>query len=206
MPAPVQNLEGTIINRVEAGESHLRIFLFSGKKGLQVVLFRISKKSRSIPPPDLFDDVEFVANVPMDGNGLPFVKDFQIIKKRPEIAHDHTRFHVASTLARLYIDNGSHLQDTIPFGKLLIRSLGALHEGFDPPCVLFKTLFQFGRLEGLPVKEDWLANLDYKEQTEAIFRLNTKLVEQEPKKDLVMPLVHSLQGWLNAETELRCEF
>lgn len=206
MPTPVQNLEGTILNRVEAGESHLRIFLFSGKKGLQIVLFRRSKKSNSLPPPDLFDDVEFVANASKVGSGLPFVKDFQIIKKRPEIAYNHNRFYVASTLARLYLDNGSHLQDTIPFAQLLIRSLGALHEGFDPPCVLFKTIFQFGRLEGLPVKEDWLANLNHKEQMEAVFRLNTKLAEQEPQKDLVMALVHSLQGWLNAETELRCEF
>ena len=78
MPTPVQSLEGTIINRVEAGESHLRIFFFSGKKGLQIVLFRISKKANSLPPPDLFDDVEFVTNVSKDGRGLPFVKDFQI--------------------------------------------------------------------------------------------------------------------------------
>ena len=80
MPTPVQNLEGTILNRVEAGESHLRIFLFSGNKGLQIVLFRRSKKSNALPPPDLFDDVEFVANASKVGSGLPFVKDFQIIK------------------------------------------------------------------------------------------------------------------------------
>ncbi|MBT3666192.1 MAG: hypothetical protein HN548_01835 [Opitutae bacterium] len=204
MPTPVQCLEGTIINRVEAGESHLRIFFFSGQKGLQVILFRMSKKFGSLPPPDLFDDVEFVANVSKDGTGLPFVKNFQIIQKRPGLAHDHSRFHIASTIARLYLDNGSHLQDTIPFGQLLLRSLSALHDGFDPPCVLFKTLFQFGRLEGLPVKQDWLINLDHKEKAEAIFRLNTKLAVQEPNKDLVMNLVNSLQGWLNSETELRC--
>ena len=69
---------------------------------------------------------------------------------------------------------------------------------------MFKTLFQFGRLEGLPVKQDWLVSLEPKEQSEAIFRLNSKLAIQKPNKDLVMNLVNSLQAWLNAETELKC--
>ena len=204
MPAAIQRFEGTIINRVETGESYLRIFLFSGQTGLKVVLFRMSKQSRSLPPPYLFDEVEFVTNTSKDSVGLPFVKDFQIIQKRHGLAYDHSRFQIASKIARLYLDNGSHLQDTIPFGQLLLRSLIALQYGFDPPCVLFKTLFQFGRLEGLPVKQDWLVSLEPKEQSEAIFRLNSKLAIQKPNKDLVMNLVNSLQAWLNAETELKC--
>ena len=88
--------------------------------------------------------------------------------------------------------------------KLFIRSLSDLKNGLDFSSTWFKTLFQFGRLEGLPVKQDWLANLEQKEQDFAVFTLNTKLVEQEPKKDLVTNLVHSLRAWFNAETELRC--
>ena len=204
MSTSVLILEGTIVNRLEVGESHLRIFIFSAEEGMKVVLHRISKKSNSIQAPDLFDDVEFVTNNSNGMIGIPFVKDFQIIKKRHDIAHGHSRFQVASTLARLYLDNGFHLQDTIPFGRLLINSLNALNEGLDPPCILLKTLFKFGQLEGLPVKEDWLLNLDEAAKLGAIFRLNTKLSDQVPQKDFVMSLVNSLCNWLNSETELIC--
>lgn len=204
MPAPVQSMEGTILDRVETGESYLRISLFSGQIGLRAVLFRISKNTRSHPPPDLFDEVEFVTRHSNDGQGLPFVKDFQIIAKRTEIAHNHLRFQVASSISRLFLDNGPLLQDTLPFGQLFLRSLVALQNGLDPTSIWLKTLFQFGRLEGHPVKQDWLANLGQEDRNLAVFVLNTKLTEQEPKKELVTNLVQSLSTWLNAETELRC--
>ena len=204
MSSSVQSMAGTILDRVETGESHLRISIFSGQNGLRMILFRVSKQVRSHPPPDLFDEVEFVTRQSNNGQGLPFVKDFQIIAKRSEIAHNHLRFQVASSLSRLFLDNGSHLQDTMPFGQLFIRSLTALQNGLDPSSIWLKTLFQFGRLEGLPVEQDWLANLEQSEKDLAVFTLNTKLTELEPKKDLITNLVHSLCAWFNAETELRC--
>jgi len=204
MPSPVQAMEGTILDRVETGESHLRISLFSGRNGLRVVLFRLSKKVLSQPPPDLFDEVELVTRQSSDGQGLPFVKDFQILSKRPEIAHNHFRFQVASSLARLFLDNGSHLQDTLPFGTLFIRSLNALQNGLDPASIWFKSLFQFGRLEGLPVKQDWLARLEQNDKEFAIVILKAPLDEKFPPKDRVVCLVQSLRCWLNSETELRC--
>ena len=48
--------------------------------------------------------------------------------------------------------------------KLFIRSLSDLKNGLDFSSTWFKTLFQFGRLEGLPVKQDG-----------AVFSLNTKI-------------------------------
>ena len=204
MSAPVQKLEGTILDRVETGESHLRISLFSGKYGLRVVLFRVSKQARAHPPPDLYDDVEFVTRKSRDGQGLPFVKDFQILNKRPEIAYNHFRFQVASSLARLFLENGSHLQDTSPFGQLFLRSFNALQNGLDPASIWLKSLFQFGRIEGLPVQQDWLASLEQKDKEFAILILNSPLNEKFPAQDRVVYIVESLRGWLNAETELKC--
>jgi recombinational DNA repair protein (RecF pathway) len=204
MPALAQTIEGTILNRVETGESYLRISLFSGENGLSLVLLRIYKRSRSVPPPDLFDDVEFNVDNPRSGSGLPFVRDFQIIKKRAKVAHHHLRFQIASSLALLFLDNGYHLQDTMPVYQLLLNALSALEDGLDPMTIWLKTLFRFGRIEGLPVKQDWLANLNRDENQFAIFTLNTPVAEQETKPDKVLNLVHSLRSWLNAETELRC--
>jgi len=204
MPALVQTIEGTILDRVETGESHLRISLFSGKDGLKAVLLRIYKRNRSLPPPDLFDDVEFNVNISPNSNGIPFVKDFQIMRKRAKIAHHHLRFRVTSSLARLFLDNGHHLQDTIPVYQLLINALSALEDGLDPMTIWLKTLFRFGRNEGLPVKQDWLANLSREESKFAIFTLTTPVAEQDPKAANVLNLVRSLRSWLNAETELKC--
>ena len=102
------------------------------------------------------------------------------------------------------MDNGVHLQDTIPFGQLLLKSLDALDKGFDPPCILFKTIFQFARLEGLPVKQDWLDCLDSTEKEIAISKLNAKLSDQEPDEVLIIDLVNSLCEWLRRETEIKC--
>ena len=204
MPSPAESFEGTIINREVTGEAYLRIFLFSRLKGLKIILFRMSKKSDYSSTPDLFDDVEFLVSIVNGGRGFPFVKDFQIVHRRSGIAKDYSRFHAASGVARLYLDNGPHLQDTIPFGQLLARSLSALDKGFDPPTILFKTLYQFGRLEGHPIKQDWLAKLENREQFEAIFRLNTKLSDLKPEKIMVTNLVNSLRSWLNTKTELKC--
>ena len=102
-------MKGTFLDRVETGGSRLRISLFSGQNGLQIVLFRRSKKIRAHPPPDLFDEVEFVTRQSNDGQSLPFVKDFQIITKRSEIAHNYLHIPIASSLSPLFLDNGSHL-------------------------------------------------------------------------------------------------
>jgi hypothetical protein len=107
-------------------------------------------------------------------------------------------------LALLFLDNGYHLQDTMPVYQLLLNALSALEDGLDPMTIWLKTLFRFGRIEGLPVKQDWLANLNRDENQFAVFTLNTPVAEQETKADKVLNLVHSLRSWLNAETELRC--
>ena len=164
----------------------------------------MSKKPRSLSLPDLFDDIDFSTRSAYDKKGFPFVNDFQVLNKRPNIAYNHSRFNVASAVARFFLDNGVHLQDTIPFGQLLLKSLDALDKGFDPPCILFKTIFQFARLEGLPVKQDWLDCLDSTEKEIAISKLNAKLSDQEPDEVLIIDLVNSLCEWLRRETEIKC--
>ena len=167
-------------------------------------MFRVSKQVRAHPPPDLYDDVEFVTRKSRDGQGLPFVKDFLILNKRSEIAHNHFRFQVASFLARLFLENGSHLQDTVPFGKLFLRAFNALQKGLDPASIWLKSLFQFARIEGLPVQQDWLASLEQKDKEFVILILNSRLNEKFPAKGRVVYIVESLREWLNAETELKC--
>jgi hypothetical protein len=199
-----QLVEGTILNRIETGETHLRIYLFSGKYGLQKVLLRVSKGNRSHPPPDLFDNVEFSLNRKSENSGLPFVSDFQILKKRPELARKHQCFYYASKMARFYLDNGTHLLDTIPKEKLLLRSLDALVKGYNPDIVWFKTVFRFGRSEGLPVEQDWLTNLSKTDHDLGMKILKTRVSEQNPPANRVKHLIHSFSVWLNSETELRC--
>ncbi len=204
MSAPTKSMEGIVLNREETGESYLRLNLFSGEIGLKPMLLRLSKKKSKGPAPDLFDDLEVILNLPKNAQGIPFVKDYKIIRKRSQLAVRHLRFQVASCLSRLFLQNGTDLQDVFPFYDLLVRSLDSLTNGFDANCILFKTIFQFGRLEGLPVKESWLSHLSKKERLLAIHTLNRKLKDQKPSGDELSHLIESLREWLNRETELIC--
>ena len=69
---------------------------------------------------------------------------------------------------------------------------------------IFKTLFQFGRLEGFAVKESWLISLSDKRGRVAKHILGTKLEDLEISEEILPELIQSLRNWLNNETELRC--
>ena len=204
MPSPNSTLEGIVLNSVETGESHIILSIFSKKNGLSKVLFRTRKSVRFNSPPDYFDDVELVLNLPKDGNGLPFVKDFKVLNKRSGLATSHKKFETSSSIARLFLDNGADLQDVDPFFKLLQISLKFLELGHQPNCIFLKTLFQFGRLEGFAVKESWLISLSDKRRRVAKHILGTKLEDLEISEEILPELIQSLRNWLNNETELRC--
>ena len=204
MPSPNSTLEGIVLNSVETGESHIILSIFSKKNGLSKVLLRTRKSVRFNSPPDYFDDVELVLNLPKDGIGLPFVKDFKVLNKRSGLATSHKKFEASSSIARLFLDNGADLQDVDPFFKLLQISLKFLELGHQPNCIFLKTLFQFGRLEGFAVKESWLISLSDKRRKVAKHILGTKLEDLEISEEILPELIQSLRNWLNNETELRC--
>ena len=148
MAFPAQEVTGTILYRIETGEHHLRFMVFSAAGGLQPVLLRKVRKRRAAPLPDLFDEVEFALQVGKT-NGIPFVREHRVLRKRTQLSSKHERFVAASGIAKFYLDNGSHLLEPEKFAHLLVSSLDALKEGGNCLVVRFKMLYAFARKKAI---------------------------------------------------------
>ena len=197
-------LEGVVLDRVETGERFIRITLFSLNAGLLSVLHRVSKSNKARPTPDIFDDVEFSLNYRSVNKNIPFVKDFQILNKRIEIAKSHTCFNFASKFASLILNNALHMQDFVQLYNLMTSSLEAFQRAERPDIVWFKTIFLFGRIEGLAVEQDWLANLEKTKRKYATDVLSNPIKKQNPSFKLLNYLTNSLSFWFQSETEIIC--
>lgn len=201
MEPPAQELSGTLLNRVETGENHLRLMIFSPVMGLQAVLFRKSRKRGLAPFPDLFDDLECSLQN-RGSSGLPFVSEHRLLLKRSELAIDHKRFFAASQVAKFYLDNGSHLLESEFFFELLSSSLSALARGGNEKIVRFKTFYVFAKEEGLPVKQSWYQRLSTIEKS-CVRKVLRETVDQQNVCDPGLDkLLLSLMNWLSMETEL----
>ena len=197
-------IEGVVLDRVETGERFIRITLFSLNAGLLSVLHRVSKSNKARPTPDIFDDVEFSLDYRSVNKNIPFVKDFQILNKRTEIAKSHTCFNFASKFASLILNNGLHMQDFVQLYNLMTSSLEAFQTAERPDIVWFKTIFLFGRIEGLAVEQDWMANLEKTKRKYAADVLSNPIKKQNPSFKLLNYLTNSLSFWLQSETEIIC--
>ena len=202
MPDPELEIRGVVLNQEETGENFTRLTLFC-PNGLRRCLLRKVRKLSAISPPDLFDETE-IALQAKNSQGLPFIKEHQVLQKRMSLAFDRERFDAAGFLARFYIDNGEHLLDSIQFYRILQNALTSLINQGHPPTVLVKTLFLFAREEGLPVKESWFSGLtaEFTKVAHSLLRLPVK--ESISLNQQAHLLLESLCNWLRAETELRC--
>ena len=203
MAFPPKEIAGTLLNRIETGENHLRLMVFSSAQGLQPALLRKIRKKGSPSHPDLFDEVELALQVTKT-SGMPFVKEHRVLNKRTELSSSHTRFSAASGIARFYLDNGAHLLESEKFSFLLDSSLHALMKGGEPLVVRFKMLYVFAKAEGYPVKQSWLVGLSKKELEFAQSVLFQRVSEQSPEMEKLESSLNSLENWLEAETELVC--
>ena len=86
MPDPELEIRGVVLNQEEIGENFIRLTLFC-PNGLRRCLLRKVRKLSAISPPDLFDETEiaFQAN---NSQGLPFIKEHQVLQKRMSLAFD----------------------------------------------------------------------------------------------------------------------
>ena len=65
-----------------------------------------------------FDDVEVNLQL-KNGQGVPFIKEHNIIKKRTKLALNHSTFEASGFLARFFITNGEHLLEPKIFFSIL---------------------------------------------------------------------------------------
>ena len=205
MPSLVRSFQGIVLSREEKGERNLFLSMFSPKEGLVRVIKHLSGKRVSAPMPDFFDELELRLRRPRTGGeSIPFVEEWRVLRRRPELAADRERLEAAFSIGRVFIENGSHLIEPAPYAELLQLSLDALSRGFPPSVVLMKTIYRFARAEGFPVKEDWWENLSLEDKALATKILNVPVRDLVPDNESSVPLLESLRTWINTETEMRC--
>lgn len=203
MSARIEELSGIVLQTTATGDKHSRISLFSKQFGLQSILFRKSGKRTLGAQPDLFDDLECTLSYASIGSGMPFIREWNVLRKRNFLAQDHKVFFAAAEISRLFLNNGSHILEPQPLFALLLKSLDAMEHG-SPQAVRIKTLFVFAQQEGLPVKQAWLPELDIGLRKQAEVILGSRLSELKELPSRVDEILKSLTLWLNSETELKC--
>ena len=199
-----EELSGVILSRDPAGERFFRIRLFDQTTGLRAVLFSSpDKRSSKAPPPDLFDDIQCLVNSKQSEQSIPFARDFEKVHSHRELTAHPAHFLAAGEIARFYLANGSHLLDPAPQLKLLRTSLASLIRASFSKVVLIKLYFCFARNEGLPVRESWLTGLPNDLREAALQVLRTPVKDVAIEMERIHELLHSLQLWMNSETELQ---
>lgn len=193
---------GILLNYEDTGENFSRLTFFSDT-GLVRCLLRKKHKLSAVSPPDLFDDVEVNLQL-KNGQGIPFIREHNILKKRSKLALNHSTFEASGFLARFFITNGEHLLEPKNFFSILDNALTSLLDRGMPSTVLLKTLFLFAREEGLPVRESWLSGLENEDLKNAHFIISRPVSESLHLKMEITGLLDSLCSWLRSDTELYC--
>lgn len=206
VPIVQTELSGIVLSSFPAGDRFVRIRIFDQKSGLRDVLFSLPGKRRDkVSPPDLFDDLECKLSPRNAESSIPFASEFQIMKSYRELALDAGRFLSASEIARFYLNNGSHLLETVPRLTLLRSALDSFSRSVVPKAVVLKLYFTFARDEGLPVRESWLASLPTDLSQLAKRALSLPVHEIKEGNLSLIQIVDSLKLWMNEETELLVE-
>jgi hypothetical protein len=199
-----EELSGVVLSRDSTGERFFRVRMFDQTSGLRAVLFSSpGKRSSKHPPPDLFDDIICLTNPKQSDQSIPFARDFERVHSYRELTVQPAHFLTAGEIACFYLSNGSHLLDPAPQLALLRTSLGSLMRASFPKVVLLKLYFCFARNEGLPVRESWLSGLPVDSREDAREVLQRPVKEVGVEKERIQDLLHSLQIWMNTETELQ---
>ena len=189
----------TILRSSLRGENNLYLEAFSQELGLIAVMKRISAKKTSILP-DTFDDISATLK-PSESEGLKFLGEFEILKRRLAIANRYDAFEDAASIANIVLRNGKHFEDTQSASNALRRSLDAIESGLNSTIVLIKFLYVSVKREGYPIKEDFFAKLSDVEQ-----RLFATIITT-PTKDLIDIVPHArtmlekLELWIKTSTD-----
>ena len=150
-------VQATVLDREVRGENSVFITAFAENCGLVQMMKKASAKKTS-QIPDFFDDISAFAQADSP-TSLKFMRDFETIKQRKNIAASYECFSSASNLTQCAVKNGRHIEDCGLFSRRLKRALDALAAEMSPPIVEIKFLYLLARDEGYAVREDFYAGL-----------------------------------------------
>ena len=148
--------QGCLLRKSPSGEHYNLLVFFLRENGLQMILTRRrTKTSIAVNDPDLFESGE--VNIEKKGDNKPgFLKEFIPQSRYPGIAKKYRSLEAASRLTRFYEKNLVHMEFYDAAWELLHTALESFSQKEQSGVILLKSLFVFAKLEGYPVKDDWL--------------------------------------------------
>lgn len=194
-----ETVDALILDCTPSGESFLKLFWLSPSAADYALLRESKRKTAARPAPP--QQIEMIVESASAG-GARFVREWRIVQEWPQLARHYAQFVSWGNLVRFLRPNLSHLSDYGPVHTLLLTTLDALSAGKSAEATELKTLFQFARIEGYPVREEWLANLSSLRRQFATGVLYSPLTTTAPHADETSALITSLKQYLTHVSHL----
>lgn len=204
MPGPTLLIDGYVLLRETTGENWLRIGLLSPDSGIVFFLQRVSQRSLSSSPIDLFDRVTATLER-RTSSGSWFAREVRVIARHPGLGRRYPALREACVFARTLLSNPVHEDSRSSVFDLLEQVLQAWERGDREDVVAFKCLYVFARDEGYAVKEGWWPQLPEQEQVRVASLVNLPIRDQEVDPEHVASIRRSLEHYLVHFTDIRLE-
>ena len=202
---PGQQLQTTafiLAKQPSGADTFEQLTAFSAEHGGLHCLRRIPQGRATTTPLDLFDEAELWLESSNQGRTW-FIKEHRLIQRHDGIGRSYESLCAAAALGSLLNRNPVPDESREAVTGLLRSSFTALAQGGRPDIVWLKTLYCLLRDEGYPVKQQWWPQLDPADRDTAAHLLNQPLAVQTADPAAVAEITRRLEGWVEAETEIR---
>lgn len=202
---PGQQLQTTafiLAKQPSGSDSFEQLTVFSAEHGVLLCLRRIPQGKATTTPLDLFDETELWLESSNQGRTW-FIKEHRLIRRHDGIGRSYEALRAAAALGSLLTRNPVPDESREAVAGLLRTSFAALADGGRPDVVWLKALYCLLRDEGYPVKQQWWPQLTAPDRDTAAHLLNQPLAAQTADAAAVAQITRRLEGWVEAETEIR---
>lgn len=193
--------DAILLTRKESGEQGLLLTFLSPEKGLLHAFKRASSRGRQ-PAPDLFDEVSLLLNEGQK-NDFWFVSEYLVQKRRPRIGANYQAFVYACRYAVLIAQHVFDPEEGLLWTRQLRQALNAFESQPRPDATYFKALYLFANVQGIPVREEWLASLKSDQATTATAVLRQPLADQSAPVPAVEELIAHFESYLHHQHDIR---
>ena len=203
MSSNSSSIEITVLGIKKINDIHNKLDFISPIKGLDFCLIR--ERSKTNPLPDLFDTSLVTFNQKSKNDEIKFIKEYNPIKKRLNIANSYNAFNNACIFSLFLTNNIKYIPDPHETYTLSLKAFNAFERNLPSDIILFKAIYTFLKDEGFPVKESWLNSLNSRTRSTAKKILSTKLKltldqsDAERAKELLIKLTQ----WISSDTDLK---
>jgi recombinational DNA repair protein (RecF pathway) len=202
MAGPSLTTDALVLLKRPPADSFQTFTAFSAEHGPLLIINRISKKNTGgTVVLDLFDETTLVLESANQGQTW-FVKETRLLSRQPGLGRSYETLQAASALAQLAARNTVPEDCRARVYALLREAFAVLASSTRPDIVYLKSLYRFARDEGYPLKEHWFPALPSADREAVVTLLNQPVAGQAAEPALVAKLLHRLEDYLRAHTEI----